>query len=127
MAIRGVLIGVFSLGAVGTTLWPQEAAPPSPGAALLDQFRFESKLWPNLHHFLYAFCIRCPQMSINFSFSVAPQASEADDAPEVERLAVAEGLGITAAAAQSRAPSQPIQPATDDPEPIGAMPAMLPA
>ena len=51
----------------------------------------------------------------------------ADDAPEVEGLAVAEGLGITAAAAQSRAASQPIQPAADDPEPIGAMPATLPA
>src|ERR1039457_1267975 len=52
---------------------------------------------------------------------------QADDAPEVERLAVAEGLGITAAAAQSRPSSQPIQPATNDPEPIGAMPATLPA
>ena len=52
MTIRGLLIGVCSLGAVGTTLWAQKAAPPSP-AALLDQFRFESKLWPNLHHFLY--------------------------------------------------------------------------
>jgi hypothetical protein len=29
------------------------AQPQQPGAALLKQFQFESKLWPNLHHFLY--------------------------------------------------------------------------
>lgn len=27
--------------------------PASPAARLLSQFQFESKLWPNLHHFLY--------------------------------------------------------------------------
>jgi hypothetical protein len=30
-----------------------KAQPQQPGAALLKQFQFESKLWPNLHHFLY--------------------------------------------------------------------------
>jgi hypothetical protein len=52
MTIRGLLIGAFGLAAIGTTLWPQKAEPATP-AALLRQFRFESKLWPNLHHFLY--------------------------------------------------------------------------
>ena len=37
------------------------------------------------------------------------------------------GLRITAAATQSRTSSQPIQPATDNPEPIGARPATRPA
>jgi hypothetical protein len=29
------------------------AQPQQPGSTLLKQFQFESKLWPNLHHFLY--------------------------------------------------------------------------
>lgn len=43
--IRGLLILLLSLDSAGA------AQPPKP--ALLEQFRFESKLWPNLHHFLY--------------------------------------------------------------------------
>src|SRR5579863_3572311 len=32
---------------------PLGAQNPVTSAALLQQFQFESKLWPNLHHFLY--------------------------------------------------------------------------
>jgi hypothetical protein len=37
---------------LGVLLKAQDTTPPS-SATLLEQFRFESKLWPNLHHFLY--------------------------------------------------------------------------
>lgn len=38
-----------------SSAWLLRAQPPAPesGAEFLRQFRFESKLWPNLHHFLY--------------------------------------------------------------------------
>jgi hypothetical protein len=50
--VRRFLIFVSGLVLTGVFLWAQGTAPP-PKPPLLDQFRFESKLWPNLHHFLY--------------------------------------------------------------------------
>lgn len=40
------------LACVGRFAHAQQLAPKS-GADFIRQFRFESKLWPNLHHFLY--------------------------------------------------------------------------
>src|SRR5215471_6984571 len=38
---------------LATRAFKLRAQPEQSGAALLKQFQFESKLWPNLHHFLY--------------------------------------------------------------------------
>src|SRR5260370_21255611 len=49
---RRVFVFACGLAPLGVLLEAQETTPPS-SATLLEQFRFESKLWPNLHHFLY--------------------------------------------------------------------------
>lgn len=47
----------FLLAASGTAFFTAllraQKPAPAPKLSLRDQFRFESKLWPNLHHFLY--------------------------------------------------------------------------
>ena len=50
--IRRIHFAVAALASVGALLCAQPPAPAS-GAELLRQFHFESKPWPNLHHFLY--------------------------------------------------------------------------
>ena len=52
---------------------------------------------------------------------------EADDPPEIERLAISEDIRMAAPTAQPRTTGESIQPATDDPERIGGMPATLAA
>jgi hypothetical protein len=49
---RRFFLGFCLTSAAGMRLAAQQ--PQSPSARLLAQFRFESKLWPNLHDFLYA-------------------------------------------------------------------------
>jgi hypothetical protein len=53
MVFQRVLVLVRSLVCLAA-LFAGEAQPlPGPAAALLQQIHFESKLWPNRHHFLY--------------------------------------------------------------------------
>src|SRR5713226_6748360 len=49
---RRAFVLVCGLAPLRALLEAQEATLPS-SATLLEQFLFESKLWPNLHHFLY--------------------------------------------------------------------------
>jgi hypothetical protein len=49
---RRFFLALPALASPGVLLSAQQTAPAS-AADLLQQFRFESKLWPNLHHFLY--------------------------------------------------------------------------
>jgi hypothetical protein len=48
---RRSFLGICLKSAAGMRLAAQQ--PASPSARQLSQFQFESKLWPNLHHFLY--------------------------------------------------------------------------
>jgi hypothetical protein len=65
---RRTFLGFCLTSAAAMRLAAQE--PASPSARLLSQFHFESKLWPNLHHFLW-------------NLGRARNA-----APEIERVAV---------------------------------------
>jgi hypothetical protein len=53
MVFQRVLVLVRSLVCLAALFAAEARPPPGSAAALLQQIHFESKLWPNLHHFLY--------------------------------------------------------------------------
>lgn len=51
MTVRAFLLPSFC-ALLGLLLYAQQIVPPAK-PPLVEQFHFESKIWPNLHHFLY--------------------------------------------------------------------------